>query len=199
MARQQSPAVLDPRIVEQAYRIGVFPMADANTGEIAWYAPDPRAIIPLETFAVPRSLRSLVRLGVYEIRWDTEFGEVIRGCAERSETWISPDIIGAYEALHQTGKAHSVEAWKDGRLVGGLYGVSFGGAFFGESMFSRSRDASTAALAALVERMRERGFCLLDIQFMTPHLRRFGAKEISRASYLGLLRIALTVEAMLHP
>jgi leucyl/phenylalanyl-tRNA--protein transferase len=186
-------------MVEQAYRIGVFPMADAKNGEIAWYAPDPRAIIPLEQFAVPRSLRSLVRREKYEVRWDTAFSDVIRGCAERSETWISPQIIEAYEALHSAGKAHSVESWKDGALAGGLYGVTLGGAFFGESMFSRMRDASTPALVGLVSRMRERGFRLLDIQFMTPHLARFGAEEITRASYLKLLRSALAVEAVLHP
>lgn len=174
-------------------------MADAATGEIAWYAPDPRAIIPLETFTVPRSLRSLIKRGVYEVRWDTAFGHVIRGCAERSETWISGEIIGAYEALHRAGKAHSVESWKEGRLVGGLYGVALGGAFFGESMFSRSRDASTPALVALVERMRERAFRLLDIQFMTPHLERFGAVEIPRTEYLQRLRSALAMEAVLHP
>lgn len=186
-------------MVEQAYRIGVFPMADSTTGEIAWYAPDPRAIIPLESFSVPRSLRSLIKRGVYEVRWNTAFGDVIHGCAERSETWISPDIIGAYEALHRAGKAHSVESWKDGRLVGGLYGVALGGAFFGESMFSRSRDASTPALVALVERMRARGFRLLDIQFMTPHLERFGATEVPRATYLQRLRSALAVDAVLSP
>lgn len=186
-------------MVEQAYRIGVFPMADAATGEIAWYAPDPRAIILLEDFSVPRSLRSLIKRGVYEVRWDTAFGDVIQGCAERSETWISPKIIEAYQALHHAGKAHSVESWQDGRLVGGLYGVSLGGAFFGESMFSRSRDASTPALVALVERMRQRGFRLLDIQFMTPHLERFGATEVPRAIYLQRLRSALAVDAVLCP
>ncbi len=174
-------------------------MADAKTGEIVWYAPDPRAIIPLDNFTVPRSLRSLMKRRVYEVRWDTAFGDVIHGCAERSETWISPEIIGAYEALHRDGKAHSVESWKDGALAGGLYGVALGGAFFGESMFSRSPDASTPALVALVERMRERGFRLLDIQFMTPHLARFGAEEVTRASYLNMLRSALAVEAVLHP
>ncbi|MCU0452622.1 MAG: leucyl/phenylalanyl-tRNA--protein transferase [Bacteroidetes bacterium] len=186
-------------MVEQAYRIGAFPMADPLTGEIAWYAPDPRAILPLDGFCVPRSLRSLVRRRVYEVRWNTAFGDVIRSCAERTETWISPEIIEAYEALHRAGKAHSVEAWKDDRLAGGLYGVSLGGAFFGESMFSQQRDASTVALSALVRRMQERGARLLDIQFVTPHLRRFGAVEIPRAAYLRRLRTALAIDAVLLP
>ncbi len=174
-------------------------MGDEATGEIAWYAPDPRAIIELEEFRIPRSLRSMVRRGTYEVRWDSDFPAVIRSCAERSEIWIVPAIIGAYEALFRAGKAHCVEAWKDGALAGGLYGVALGGAFFGESMFSRSRDASTAALAALVGRMRERGFRLLDIQFLTPHLQRFGAIEIPRAEYLRRLRAALAIKAVLAP
>lgn len=199
MTGPDASAELDPRMVEQAYRIGVFPMADALTGEIAWYAPDPRAIIPLDGFKVPRSLRSLLRRQVYEVRWNTAFGDVIRGCAERSKTWISPAIIEAYEALHGAGKAHSVESWENGRLAGGLYGVALGGAFFGESMFSRATDASTAALVALVGRMQQRGFRLLDIQFLTPHLQRFGAQEIPRASYLRRLKLAVAIDTTLHP
>lgn len=196
---QRGEPELDPDMVEQAYRIGAFPMADASTGEIAWYAPDPRAIIELDAFVVPRTLRPVIRRGTFDVKWNSDFGGVIRGCAERPETWISPSIITAYESLHRSGRAHSVEAWKDGLLAGGLYGVALGGAFFGESMFSREPDASTAALAALVDRLRQRGFRLLDIQFVTPHLRRFGAIEIPRAAYLRRLRAALSIHTTLHP
>lgn len=202
MADSQSPQ-LTPHLLLRAYAAGYFPMGDPETGEIDWYHPDPRGHLPLDGFRVSASLGRTVRRGVFEIRADTAFEEVMRACAQprrtQRETWISEEIIGAYAALHRRGFAHSVEAWREGRLVGGLYGVSIRGAFFGESMFSRSRDASTAALAALVVRMRERGFCLLDIQFMTPHLRRFGADEIPRRSYLELLRTALAIEAVLHP
>lgn len=179
-------------ILVAAYRQGIFPM-DVD-GEIQWFSPDPRAVIDLDGFHAPRSLRQVYRRGVFEIRINTRFEEVMRACAERPEgTWISGEIVDAYTALHRLGLAHSVETWREGELAGGLYGVSLGGAFFGESMFHRETDASKVALAALVERMRHRGFLLLDIQFLTPHLARFGAREIPRRAYLRRLAAALAV------
>ncbi|OGU66270.1 MAG: leucyl/phenylalanyl-tRNA--protein transferase [Ignavibacteria bacterium RIFCSPHIGHO2_02_FULL_56_12] len=174
-------------------------MADSTTKEISWYAPDPRAVLEPDKFIVPRSLRSLVRRGTYEVRWNTAFEEVMRGCADRMETWISEAIIAAYTQLHREGWAHSVEAWKRDQLEGGLYGISIGGAFFGESMYSRGRDASKVALVHLVERMKARGFLLLDTQFLTQHLARFGTREISRLEYLQRLDEALKLTCTLHP
>jgi leucyl/phenylalanyl-tRNA--protein transferase len=169
-------------------------MADPKTGEISWYSPDPRAIFPLNEFKVPRSLRLTIRKGTFEVRINVGFEDVMRGCAQRDETWISEEIIRSYVHLHELGYAHSVEAWKNGRLVGGLYGVAIGGAFFGESMFSVERDASKVALVFLVEHMNERGFRLLDTQYITPHLARFGAKEIPRDVYLKELQAAIAEE-----
>ncbi len=174
---------LAPDRLLSAYATGIFPMADED-GSILWYAPDPRAIIELDGLIVSRSLRSLVRKKAFVTKVNTAFGAVMQACADRSEgTWISHDIHEAYAALHKLGFAHSVEAWKDDELVGGLYGVSIGGAFFGESMFHRATDASKVALVHLVGRMKERGFTLLDIQFMTEHLRSLGAVEIPKADY----------------
>ncbi len=189
-----APETLTPALLVRAYCAGFFPMADSRRGRIRWYSPDPRAVIPLEAFHVPHSLRRTIRRGRFAVRVNTAFGAVIRACADRPETWISDEIVCAYEALHTLGLAHSVETWRDGRLVGGLYGVALGGAFFGESMFSRETDASKVALVALVERLRERGFVLLDTQFLTPHLARFGAVEIPRAEYLRRLDEALRLE-----
>jgi leucyl/phenylalanyl-tRNA--protein transferase len=165
-----------------AYRSAVFPMA-MEGGEIAWFSPDPRAIIPLETFHVPHGLRRTLKRNPFELRVDTAFEAVMRACAEREETWINEEIVRSYTALHRLGHAHSVEAWLEGRLVGGLYGVAIGGAFFGESMFHAVTDASKVALHALVERLRARDFALLDTQWITPHLLTFGAVEIPRAEY----------------
>lgn len=169
-------------------------------GEIYWYDPDPRAILPLDGFHVPRSLRRTMQRGGYVIRVNTAFGEVIRACAEpgpgREETWISGEIIGAYEEMHRLGFAHSVETWVGEELVGGLYGVAIRGLFAGESMFSRVTDGSKVALVYLVERLRGRGFELLDTQFMTEHLRRFGAVEIPRAEYRVRLQGALGCEGV---
>ena len=184
---------LDTDVIVAAYRRGYFPMADPRTGEIAWYCPDPRAIIPLDTFNVPRSLRRILHAHSFEIRFNTAFPLVIRACSERDETWISTDIIRAYTLLHNLGFAHSVEAWQGGALVGGLYGVSIGGAFFGESMFSRVSEASKVALVHLVERMRLRGFRLLDTQIMNDHVRQFGAIDIPRIHYLKLLAQAIII------
>jgi leucyl/phenylalanyl-tRNA--protein transferase len=158
-------------------------MAD-ETGELHWLAPDPRCVIELDAFRISRSLRSVIKRRVFDITVDESFEGVIDACADRPEgTWISPAIRSALVTLHRLGFAHSVESRQDSRLVGGLYGVTLGGVFFGESMFHKETDASKAALAALVQRMRDRGFVMLDIQFMTDHLRRFGAAEISRADY----------------
>lgn len=161
-------------------------------GEIAWFSPDPRAIIPIdERFHVPHGLRRELKRGRFEIRIDAAFERVIRLCSKRKETWISKEIIASYMNLHRLGHAHSVEAWLDGELAGGLYGVAVGGAFFGESMFHEVTDASKVALHALVERLRARGFLLLDTQWTTPHLERFGAFEMPRAEYFKALAIAV--------
>ncbi len=192
--RMQSARDLDPDFVVSAYCAGYFPMAESRTGPISWFSPDPRAIIPLDGFRVSRSLRQSVRKGTYEVRVDTAFGDVIRACAEREETWISDEIIRTYTALHERGVVHSVEAWAGGELAGGLYGVSIGGAFFGESMFSRARDASKVALVSLVSRLKERGFLLLDTQIINDYVRQFGAREIPREQYMNLLARALMAE-----
>ncbi|MFN4243597.1 MAG: leucyl/phenylalanyl-tRNA--protein transferase [Tepidisphaerales bacterium] len=184
---------LDPVTLLTAYARGIFPMGD-GVGKIRWYTADPRGVLPLDGFHVPRTLRQRVRQGRFEIRINTAFRETMEGCMRRPPefTWITPELIDAYVGLHEVGHAHSVETWRDGRLVGGLYGVSLGGAFFGESMFHRETDASKVALVALVERLRERGFILLDTQHTTSHLRRFGATEIPAYEYRRQLREALT-------
>jgi len=186
---------LTPGRLLRAYAAGFFPMAEDRNGPVAWYSPDPRAIIPLDRFKISRSLRQRVHAGHVEIRINTSFAEVMRRCAAREETWISDEIIEAYCRLFDMGHAHSVESWQEGRLVGGLYGVAMGGAFFGESMFSRVADASKIALWYLVRRLTERGFLLLDTQFLTPHLASLGACEVPRDDYLRMLREALSIEA----
>lgn len=182
--------MIDPDLLLEAYRLGVFPMAMEN-GEIRWFSPDPRTILPLDAFHVPHGLKRERRAHPMEIRIDTAFAEVMRACAERADTWINDEILESYHNLHSLGWAHSVEAWSANELVGGLYGVAIGGAFFGESMFHRATGASKIALWALVERLRERRFALLDTQWLTPHLEQFGAQEISRALYLHLLGEAI--------
>lgn len=184
-------ADLEPERLLAAYAVGIFPMAD-ESGKMHWLAPDPRAVIPFDQFKISRSLQSVIRRGVFEITVNQSFPEVVRACANRSEgTWISDDIFEAYSKLHRISFAHSVEAWHEGVLAGGLYGVTMGGAFFGESMFHNVTDASKVAMAALVDRMKQRGFILLDVQFMTDHLRRFGAVEIPRERYEELLHKAI--------
>src|SRR5436190_1591692 len=163
-----------------AYRQSAFPMA-MEDGEIAWFSPDPRAIVPLENFHIPHGLQRVLKRASFEIRVNTAFDSVIRNCAARDETWINEEIISSYSNLHRLGYAHSVETWLEGQLAGGLYGVSLGGAFFGESMFHVVTDASKVALHALVERLRRNRFSLLDTQWLTPHLQLFGAIEVSRA------------------
>jgi leucyl/phenylalanyl-tRNA--protein transferase len=188
--------VIDPALLVRAYREGIFPMA-MEDGEIGWFSPDPRGVLPIDGFRVPARLARLVRQGRFEIAIDREFAGVMRACAERREegTWISEEILEGYLALHRLGLAHSVECWQEGRLVGGLYGVHLGGAFFGESMFHRVTDASKVALVALVDRLVRGGFSLLDIQWVTPHLAQFGATEIPRKEYLARLRRALVKES----
>jgi len=189
-----------PEMLLWAYRQGIFPMADPWTGRIDWFCPDPRGVIPLEAFHVPRSLARVVRSGRFEIKVDSAFQSVMRACAERrspeNPSWIDERLIGAYTALHERGHAHSVEAWRRGRLVGGLYGVHIGAAFFGESMFSRpakgGSNASKVCLVHLVERLCGGGCTLLDTQFWNPHLDQFGCIEISRDEYLARLSQAVS-------
>lgn len=191
---------LTPHIVLQGYRMGAFPMANPRRGdEISWYAPDPRAILPLNEFRVPKNLAKLVKRRKFEVTSDRDFEAVIRACADRPSTWISEEIIRVYCELHRMGYAHSVESRLEGSLVGGLYGVALGGAFFGESMFFRETDASKVALVHLVRQLRAGGFSLLDIQYSTPHLEQFGVAEISRREYETRLVRALLREASWWP
>ena len=191
---------LTPDVLLRAYAIGVFPMAESrNDPNLFFVEPKKRGIIPLDDFHVPKSLRKTIRKGVFDVRTDTAFGAVIDGCAEatrdRPDTWINEEIRQLYVQLYEMGNAHSVETWRDCRLVGGLYGVSLGGAFFGESMFSRETDASKVALVRLVEILTTGGYELLDTQFVTDHLCRFGAVEIDQAEYRKRLAKALTFVA----
>ncbi len=169
----------------------------AVDGEVRWFSPDPRGILPLDSFHVSRRLARVWRQGLFRIEINQAFADVIRACAADDRdphdpgSWISDEIIESYTALHARGFAHSVEAWRNDRLVGGLYGVALGGAFFGESMFFRETDASKVALLALVERLRSRGYTLLDTQWLTAHLEQFGAVEVSRADYLRRLELSL--------
>lgn len=189
---------IDAELLVAAYCRGLFPMAD-DWGNIRWFDPDPRGILPLESFHVPRRLAKTIRGGTFEVRFDTSFRQVMEACAapapNRGETWISPELVDAYAALHALGLAHSVETWREGELVGGLYGVAVRGLFAGESMFSRATDASKVALVHLAERLRAGGFTLLDTQFLTSHLARFGGVEVSRSRYRELLARALEVDA----
>jgi leucyl/phenylalanyl-tRNA---protein transferase len=187
--------VLSLPLLVAAYRSGYFPMGLDN-GEIGWFSPDPRAILPLDAAHVSRRLGRVVRSGRFTVTVDTAFRAVMEACAaDRDEgTWISPGILTVYGALHEHGLAHSIEVWHEGALAGGLYGVSLGGAFFGESMFHRITDASKVALAFLVARLNERRYCLLDIQWTTPFLETFGAIEIPRDDYLQRLERALRVK-----
>ena len=175
----------------------------ASDPEVFWVRPETRGVIPLDTFHVPKSLRKVIRQNRFEMRIDSDFEAVITACAEEREerrtTWINAPIREAYIDLHKRGHCHSVEAWREGRLVGGLYGVRLGRAFFGESMFSRETDASKVCLVHLVERLRERGFMLLDTQFTTEHLKRFGAVDVPRGRYENLLEQALKEEAIFFP
>lgn len=188
-----------PDLLLRAYAAGIFPMAEGRDAPtMYWIDPERRGILPLDTFHVPRRLRRTVRSGTFEVRCNTDFAGVIQGCAEptpgRRETWINQEIVALYAALYDRGYVHTVECWRDGNLVGGLYGVAMGGAFFGESMFSRVRDASKVALVHLAARLFIGGFKLLDSQFTTEHLETFGAIEIPRTRYRQLLAGALRMK-----
>jgi leucyl/phenylalanyl-tRNA---protein transferase len=201
MSRPLAPGYrIPPDLLLRAYATGVFPMAEsADDPEVFWVRPETRGVIPLDRFHVPRSLSRLVRRRPFEIRFDSDFPGVIDGCAQtgpdRPGTWINQPIREAYGELFARGHVHTVEAWREGRLVGGLYGVTLGRAFFGESMFAQERDASKICLVHLVERLRAGGFELLDTQFTTDHLKRFGAIDVPRARYERLLEDALQGQA----
>jgi leucyl/phenylalanyl-tRNA--protein transferase len=182
--------LLKPENMIRLYASGAFPMADAETGNINWYMPEMRTIIPLDNFNIPRSAKKAIEDENFEIRIDNDFEGVMEGCAERESTWISEELKSAYRKLKKRGYIHTVETWKDGKLVGGLYGVTFRGAFFGESMFSKVSQASKAALTALLKHLKEKDFVLLDVQYMTEHLKMFGAVEISFEEYTKLLHKA---------
>lgn len=192
--------MLTPELLLAAYSQGIFPMAD-ELGELGWYEPTRRAIIPLDGFVTPRRLARTVRSGRFEVRFDSAFAAVMQACAApapgRESTWISAAMVAAYSELHRLGHAHSVECWREGQLVGGLYGVAIGGLFAGESMFHHERDASKVALVHLVARLRAGGFVLLDSQYIVgEHMLQFGTIEISRAEYHKRLRAALRVTAI---
>ena len=186
-------AELTPEMILQAYRAGIFPMAaHRESADILWYDPPLRGVLPIAGLHVPKKLRQTVKKRPYRITFDKAFPQVMQGCADtRPDTWINDDIIALYTALHHQGHAHSVEAWKDGQLAGGLYGIALGGAFFGESMFSTATDASKIALVYLAARLWRQGFELLDTQFTNEHLRQFGVCEISRGEYHRRLKQAL--------
>jgi leucyl/phenylalanyl-tRNA--protein transferase len=201
--RRDDTFTVTPQLVLQAYAAGIFPMAEgADDPDLFWVEPTRRGILPLDAFHVPERLRRTVRADRFTVRVDTDFSGVIEGCAAaapgRRSTWINGEIRRLFRALHASGHAHSVEAWRAGRLVGGLYGVALGGAFFGESMFSTERDASKVALVHLVARLIRGGFTLLDTQFVTKHLVQFGAREVARATYRERLDAALALQADFH-
>ncbi len=195
---------ITPSLLLRAYAHGLFPMAEtADSEDLYWFDPPMRGVLPLDSFHLPRRLRRVVRRRQFEIRYDTAFGAVLAACAERApdrlNTWINRRIVELYTDLFDMGHAHSVECWRDGGLVGGLYGVSIHGAFFGESMFNRERDASKVALVHLVAQLRWGGFLLLDTQFNTDHLHQFGGCEIPQATYKARLAEALKVDGRINP
>jgi leucyl/phenylalanyl-tRNA--protein transferase len=179
--------LLKPENMLRLYASGAFPMADEKTGEINWYMPEIRTIIPLDNFNIPRSLKKYLENSDFEFKYDNDFLSIVKNCADRETTWISDKLLDAYLKLHKKGNIHTVETWQKGKLVGGLYGVVFRGAFFGESMFSKVEQASKAALAKLIERLNEKKFVILDVQYMTEHLKMFGAEEIPFEEYQQLL------------
>jgi leucyl/phenylalanyl-tRNA--protein transferase len=201
MTKQTDKMMLTPQILLKAYSCGLFPMSEsADDPELFWVDPEVRGIIPLDKFHIPRSLKKVINRGIFDIKINTNFTQVMRECAketdDRPTTWINDTILKLYHELHLTGHAHSIEAWKDGELVGGLYGVSLGSAFFGESMYSRVTDASKVCLAFLVKYMIKNNFTLLDTQFTTDHLIRFGAVDIPRDVYSILLSKAMEVHSI---
>jgi leucyl/phenylalanyl-tRNA--protein transferase len=187
---------LNVAMVEEAYREGIFPMADIELGIITWHRPRRRALLPLDGFHLSRSLARTLRRGKFEVTFDRDFGGVMNACAEREPTWISQEFKNVYGELHAQGKAHSVEVWVNGALAGGVYGVHLGGAFFAESKFHRVTDMSKVALAHLVARLRERGFALLEVQYLTEHLAQFGVVEVSDREYMRRLGPALELRCV---
>ncbi|APG46680.1 leucyl/phenylalanyl-tRNA--protein transferase [Phaeobacter porticola] len=187
---------LTPELLLHAYSVGVFPMAESRDDpDVFWLDPKRRGVFPIGGFHLSRSLAKTLRQGGYEVAINRNFSAVLDGCADRTETWINPEIRARYIDLHKQGNAHSLEVYHEGALTGGVYGVSLGGAFFGESMFSRRKDTSKIALAYLLDRLAQAGFVLCDTQFLTPHLASLGAVEITRASYRRQLRAALDIDA----
>ncbi len=187
---------LTPDLLLRAYRVGLFPMSEGRDDpEVFWVDPTMRGVFPLDGFRISRSLARQMRRGGYRVSFDTAFGDVMRGCAARPETWINETILTLYQSLYDAGHAHSVEVWEDDTLIGGVYGISIGAAFFGESMFSKRTNASKIALAYLVDRLRLGGFRLFDTQFITPHLASLGAIEIPRATYHARLFDAIARDA----
>ena len=184
-------SVLSPHILVKAYSVGLFPMADMITGEISWYKPDPRAIIPLGGFHISRSLKKFINKNHYRISYSEAFTKVMRSCSNRSDTWISENLVEAYSRMNRMGAAHSVEVWEGEELVGGVYGLSLGGAFFAESMFHTRDNTSKLALYYLVEKLKHSGFTLLECQYMTDHLESLGAKEISDEIYQEKLQYSV--------
>lgn len=192
--------MITPELVLQAYCAGIFPMAAGrHSDDIGWYDPQRRGILPIDALHVSKKLRRTIRQQPYQMTFDRAFEDVMRGCADaRPETWINDEIIGLYTALHKSGHAHSVEAWHEGKLVGGVYGIAINGAFFGESMFSTATDASKIALVYLVAHLWKQGFELLDTQFVNEHLKQFGVQEISRAEYHKRLKKALAKDVSFY-
>ncbi len=191
---------LSPVLLLQAYRVGVFPMSESRDDpDVFWVDPRQRGILPLPGFHISRSLRRALNRGHYKVTLNTAFEDVLEGCANRDETWINATIFDLYMALHDMGHAHAAEVWQDGNLVGGVYGVAIGGAFFGESMYSTAPNASKVALATLTTHLHARGFTLFDTQFITPHLRSLGGVEIPRRDYHVLLDMALELDVTIGP
>jgi leucyl/phenylalanyl-tRNA---protein transferase len=194
MEIQRVTRYLDSAMVEEAYRNGIFPMADTDLHIVTWHRPRRRAILPLDAFHVSRSLQRRLRRGGFEVTFDHDFDGVMAACADRKPTWISDEFRAVYGAMHRGGKAHSVEVWVNGALAGGVYGVHLGGAFFAESKFHRVTDMSKIALTHLVWRLRDRGFALLEVQYVTDHLAQFGVVEVPHKEYMGRLRMALELQ-----
>jgi leucyl/phenylalanyl-tRNA---protein transferase len=190
-------AAIEPQLLISAYCQGYFPMGMDN-GETHWFLPESRGLLPLRDLHISRRFAQYLKTHPFEIRWDTAFGDVMRGCADREETWITNDILDSYQTLFDLGYGHSVEVWRAGKLVGGVYGVAIGGAFFGESMFSRETQASKVALVALQQRLAERGFLFHDTQWTTAHLRSLGGYEIPCDDYLKLLNRAIRMRVSFH-
>mgnify|MGYP001125021502 CR=1 FL=1 len=189
---RRNPELIDPQLLLDAYRSGFFPMADPETGKIHWFSPDPRAIFPIYSLKPSHSTRQILKKNIFEVRFDTNFEKVILECANRPDSWINEVIINSYINLYRLGFAHSVEAYIDGKLVGGLYGVSICAAFFGESMFSKVSNASKVAFYHLIEHLKSKNFVLLDSQFINPHTQMLGAIEIPRSQYLKILKFAIS-------